>query len=64
VELRSVRWLAPTVWVRGTHSPKTAASGAASIVVVLGVNNYSIWASSPRTVSVTYAQSHSSQNRA
>jgi hypothetical protein len=33
------------VWVRGTHSPKTAASGAASIVLVLGVNNYNVWAS-------------------
>ena len=44
VELRSVRW-AQAVWVRGAHSPKTAASGAASIVVVRGVRNLKVWAS-------------------
>jgi hypothetical protein len=44
VELHSVRW-PQAVGVRGAHSPKTAASGAASIVVVLGVRNLKVWAS-------------------
>ena len=44
VELRSVRW-PQAVWVRGTHSPKSAASGAASIVGVRGVRNWKVGAS-------------------
>ena len=45
LELLSGRWPASklyesvAVWVGGAHSPKTAASGAALIVVVQGVRN-------------------------
>ena len=35
------------VWILGTHSPKTAASGAAVIVLVLGVRNSNVWAQPP-----------------